>query len=109
MTLRLSDEQGFGRVSVIQHIDHLITCAHGVVVDFAGRTFFIAVFLIVCTQNAPPRTMLMIDQVPPRVSPQSSVNIPVCGLCCALRQECGGCDAFRLRPERIIAIADLVF
>ena len=109
MTLPLSDGQGFGGLSVIQHIDHLITCTHGVVVDFAGRTFFIAVFLIVCTQNAPPRTMLMTDKVPPRVSPRSLVNIPVCGLCCALRKECGGCDAFGLHSEIFIAIADLVF
>src|SRR6185436_15130486 len=57
----------------LQHIEHFVTCAHGVIVGLARRGFFVAVFAVIARENAEPRAVVMVHEMFPTVVPDAFV------------------------------------
>src|SRR5471032_3176560 len=74
-------------ILILQHIEHFVARAHGVVIDLAGRAFLVGQFAVVRTEDAVPGAVLVVDEMLPAVAPDFVVPGPVARLAGAVPQQ----------------------
>src|SRR6266481_5909629 len=60
----------------LKNVEHLIAGAHGVIIHLAGGALFVAVPVIVPSENPEPRTVLVVNEVFPTIRPNTFIPIP---------------------------------
>src|SRR5690606_5377671 len=88
----------------LQHPQHFVARAHGVVVGLARRALLVAEPGVVRAEDAVPGAVPVVDEVGPAVAPQPLVPVPVPRLAGALRQQRGGGQRLGLHPEVLVGV-----
>src|SRR5690606_17930668 len=88
----------------LQHPQHFVARAHGVVVGLAGRALLVVEPGVVRAEDAVPGAMPVVDEVGPAVGPHAVVPLPVARVASALRQQRGGGQRLGLHPEVLVGV-----